>query len=82
MLGLSNATRLDWVEAYMFHQGSLVLESITLAEMVELVIKVLVNLACGTVLDEKTAKNSETTHPEDLTGSSNTRQHARTSHTP
>lgn len=42
----------------MFHQGSLMLESITLAEMVELVVEVLVNLARGTVLDEKTAEDS------------------------
>jgi hypothetical protein len=43
-----------------------VLEGITLAEMVEFVVQVFVNLSGGTILDEKAAKNSETTHPENL----------------
>ena len=37
----------------MFNEGTLVLEGVTLAEMVELVVKVLVNLAGCSVLDEK-----------------------------
>ena len=50
----------------MFHQGSLVLEGVTLAQVVELVIKVLVNLASGSVLDQKAAKDSESAHPQNL----------------
>jgi hypothetical protein len=41
--------------AYMFNQGTLVLERVSLAQMVEFMIEVLVNLASGTVLDEETA---------------------------
>jgi len=33
------------------NEGTLVLEGVTLAQVVELVVKVLVNLAAGTVLD-------------------------------
>jgi hypothetical protein len=43
-----------------------VLEGVTLAEMVEFVVEVLVNLAGGAVLDEKAAEDSETSHPENL----------------
>lgn len=43
------------------------LEGVTLAQVVELVVKVLVDFAAGTVLDEKTAENSETAHPNNLT---------------
>ena len=42
------------------------LESVTLAEVVQLVVKVLVDLAASTVLDEKTAENSKAAHPENL----------------
>ena len=35
----------------MFYQGTLVLKSVTLAEMVEFVVEVLVDLARSTVLD-------------------------------
>jgi hypothetical protein len=50
-----------------FDQGTLVLEGVTLAELVEFVVEVLVDLAGGTVLDQKTAEDTETSHPEDLT---------------
>lgn len=50
----------------MLDQGALVLESITLAGVVQLVVKVLVNLAAGAVLDKKTAEDPETAHPEYL----------------
>jgi hypothetical protein len=36
---------------YVLNQCSLVLESVTLAEVVEFVVEVLVNLAAGAVLD-------------------------------
>ena len=51
---------------YMLNQCSLVLEGVTLAQMVELVVQVLVDLTAGTILDEKTAENTETAHPDDL----------------
>jgi len=49
-----------------FHQRSLVLKGVALAEMVELVVEVLVDLAAGTVLDEQPAEDPETAHPQDL----------------
>jgi hypothetical protein len=49
-----------------FNESTLVLEGVTLGEKVELVVEVLVDLSCGTVLDKKTAEDSETAHPEDL----------------
>ena len=49
--------------AYMFDQGALVLESVTLAEMVELVVEVFVNLASSAIFDEKTAQDPQTAHP-------------------
>ena len=42
------------------------LESVTLAEVVELVVEVLVDLAGGAVLDEQAAQDAETTHPHHL----------------
>jgi hypothetical protein len=51
----------------MFNKTALVLEGVTLGEMVEFVVKVLVNLAAGTILDEQTTEDSQTTHPNDLT---------------
>ena len=50
----------------MLNQCSLVLESITLAQMVELVVKVLVDLTTGTVLDQKATKDSKAAHPNYL----------------
>lgn len=51
---------------HMLNQCSLVLESVTLAQVVELVVQVLVDLARGAVFDQKTAEDSETAHPEHL----------------
>lgn len=42
------------------------LESVTLAQVVELVVKVLIDLAGRTVLDEKATENTLTTHPQNL----------------
>ena len=47
----------------MFDESTLVLEGVTLAEVVELVVQVLVDLAGGTVLDEETAQNTLAAHP-------------------
>jgi hypothetical protein len=48
-------------------ERTLVLERVTLAQMVELVVQVLVDLAGGAVLDEQTAEDTQAAHPEDLT---------------
>jgi len=50
----------------MLNQCSLVFEGVTLGQMVEFVIEVLVNLSRGTILDEKATKDTEATHPDDL----------------
>jgi hypothetical protein len=42
------------------------LEGVTLAQVVKLVVKVLIDLAAGTVLDEETTEDSETAHPDNL----------------
>ena len=42
----------------MFDKSTLVLEGVTLAELVEIVIKVLVDLARCSVFDEKTSEDS------------------------
>ena len=50
----------------MFDQSALVLEGVTLAQLVEFVVEVLVNLASSSVLDKKTSENTQASHPEDL----------------
>ena len=50
----------------MFDQGTLVLESVTLAQVVELVVEVLVNLASSTVLHEQTTKDTQAAYPHNL----------------
>lgn len=52
----------------MLDQGTLVLERVTLAQVVQLVVQVLVDLSGGAVLDEEAAENSQAAHPEDLGG--------------
>ena len=42
------------------------LEGVTFAQVVELVVEMLVNLSRGTVFGEETAEDAEATHPEDL----------------
>lgn len=49
---------LQGIQAYMFDQCTLVLEGVTLAELIELVVKVFVDLAGGTIFDEQAAENS------------------------
>ena len=51
----------------MLDERTLVLEGVTLAEVVELVVEVLVDLAGGAVLDEQAAEDTQTTHPHHLT---------------
>lgn len=57
------------VVTYVLNESTLVLEGVTLAGVVELVVEVLVDLAGGTVLDEETAENTEAAHPENLASS-------------
>lgn len=53
---------------YVFDQSALVLEGVTLAEMVQLVIEMLVDFARSTIFHEQTAEDSEPTHPQNLAG--------------
>lgn len=55
-------------DTYVLDQGALVLERVTLAQVVQLVVQVLVDLAAGAVLDEEAAEDSQATHPEHLRG--------------
>lgn len=55
----------------MLNESALVLEGVTLAQVVELVVKVLVDLARGTVADEQATENTHAAHPEDVAGSKN-----------
>ena len=54
---------------YVLDEGTLVLEGVTLAQVVELVVEVLVDLAGGAVLDQQAAEDAETAHPHDLAAS-------------
>ena len=47
----------------MFNQSTLVLEGVTLAELVEFVVKVLVDFPSSTIFDKKASEDSETSHP-------------------
>lgn len=51
---------------YVLNKGALVLECVTLAQVVQLVVQMLVDLAAGAVLEQKTAEDTEATHPHDL----------------
>lgn len=63
---LVSGVQMEKEGTYVFNERTLVLEGVTLAEVVEFVVEVLVDLAGGAVLDEEAAEDSETTHPEDL----------------
>jgi hypothetical protein len=51
----------------MLNECSLVLEGVTLAQVIEFMVQVLVDLAAGTVLDQETAENTQAAHPHNLT---------------
>ncbi len=51
---------------YVLDKSFLVLECITLAQVIQLVVEMLVDLAAGAVSDEQTTQNPETTHPQHL----------------
>lgn len=46
------------ISTYVLNQRTLVLECVTLAQVVEFVVKVLVDFASGTILDEETTEDS------------------------
>lgn len=48
---------------YMFNKSTLVLESVTLAQVIELMIEMHVNFPTGAVFDWKASENTETAHP-------------------
>jgi len=50
----------------MFDQSTLVLEGVTLAELIQLVVEVFVDLAGSSVLDKKASEDTEASHPENL----------------
>ncbi len=50
----------------MLDKSALVLEGVSLGEVVELVVEVLVDLAASTVLDKQTAEYTEAAHPQNL----------------
>lgn len=56
-----------WRSTYVLNKSTLVLEGVTLAQVVELVVEVLVDLAGSAVLDEQAAEDTQTTHPHNLT---------------
>ena len=51
---------------YVLNESALVLEGVTLAQVVELVVKVLVDLAGGAVLDQQATEDALAAHPDDL----------------
>jgi hypothetical protein len=51
-----------------FHQDTLVLETVTLGLEVELVVQVLVDLASFSVLGQETTEDTHTAHPDNLAG--------------
>lgn len=57
----------------MFDQCTLVLESVTLAQVIEFVVEMLVDLSSSAIFDEETTEDSKTTHPEDLAVEKTTR---------
>lgn len=50
----------------MFNKSTLMLEGITLAQMVQLVVEMLVDFAGSAVLDQEAAENAKAAHPHDL----------------
>ena len=54
------------METYVLNKRSLVLEGVTLGEVVELVVQVLVDLAASTVLHEQTTEDPLAAHPKNL----------------
>lgn len=47
----------------MFNQSTLVLEGVTLAELIEVVVEMFVDLSCSTILYKKASENSKASHP-------------------
>jgi hypothetical protein len=51
-----------------FHQDTLVLETVTLGLEVKLVVQVLIDLTSFSVLGQETTEDTHTTHPDNLAG--------------
>ena len=50
----------------MFDESTLVLEGVTLAQVVKLVVQVLVDLAAGPILCEEASQDAKAAHPQHL----------------
>lgn len=50
----------------MLNKSTLMLEGVTLAEMIQLVVEMLVDFAGSAIFDQKTAEDAETAHPHHL----------------
>lgn len=50
----------------MLNKSTLVLEGVTLAQMVQIVVEVLVDFARSAIFDQKATEDAETAHPHDL----------------
>lgn len=53
-------------KTYMLYKSTLVLEGVTLAEMVQLVVEMLVDFAGSAIFDQKATEDTETAHPHHL----------------
>lgn len=65
----------------MLNKGTLVLEGVTLAQVVELVVKMLVDLAGSAVLDQEAAEDTLAAHPDDLAVEEGPSVHVSHNHT-
>lgn len=50
----------------MLNKSTLVLEGVTLAQMVQVVVEVLVDFAGSAIFDQEAAEDAETAHPHNL----------------
>ena len=67
-------------KTYVLDEGALVLEGVTLAQVVQLVVQVLVDLALGAVADKEATEDTHAAHPQDVAkGLSATRSHVSSS---
>ncbi len=63
---IARKRRGDCRKTYMLNESTLVLEGVTLAEMVQLVVEMLVNFAGSAIFDQKATEDAETAHPHHL----------------
>lgn len=55
------------LDTYVLDQCPLVLECVTLGRLIQLMVEMFVDLSCSSVLDKKSSKNSQLSHPQNLT---------------